>query len=179
MKKLLCFTLTAVLAATLAAPALADTDVTQDSDKKEAETTVQFQIKPAYTVTIPATVALAKQTNADTKAVTYEKDFGITAKDVRLNEGESLRISLISDYELTSGTTKLAYTVVAEQGTANEKQVTSRNNECALFGTNTAEQKATLHFAAENPTYAGDYSDTVTFTLTVVDAPQTENGGNA
>ena len=71
MKKLLCFTLSAVLAAALAVPAFADTsvpptsapdtNVNQDSPEQKAATTVQFKIDPAYTVTIPGTVELTKK----------------------------------------------------------------------------------------------------------------------
>ena len=177
MKKLLCFTLSAVLAAALAVPAFADTsvpstsapqtNVTQSSTDQKAETTVQFTITPAYTVTIPGTVELTKKTDADTKKITYEKDFNITAADVRLNEGKTLRISLASDYTLESGTTKLTYTVTAKQGTAAAKAVTSENPVCADFETKTDVQTATLHFAASNPPYAGDYKDTVMFNLAV------------
>ena len=177
MKKLLCFTLSAVLAAALAVPAFADTsvpptsapqtNVTQSSTDQKAETTVQFTITPAYTVTIPGTVELTKKTDADTNKITYEKDFNITAADVRLNEGKTLRISLASDYTLESGTTKLAYTVTAKQGTAAAKAVTSEDPVCADFETKTGEQKVTLHFAASNPPYAGDYKDTVMFNLAV------------
>ena len=67
-----------MLAAALAVPAFADTsvpptqlpprpNVTQDSTDQKAETTVQFTITPAYTVTIPGTVELTKKTDADTK----------------------------------------------------------------------------------------------------------------
>ena len=76
MKKLLCFTLSAVLAAALAVPAIADTsvpptsapqtNVTQSSTDQKAETTVQFKIDPAYTVTIPGTVEL-KQKKTQTR----------------------------------------------------------------------------------------------------------------
>lgn len=177
MKKLLCFTLSAVLAAALAVPAFADTsvpptsapqtNVTQSSTDQKAETTVRFTITPAYTVTIPGTVELTKKTDADTKTITYEKDFNITAADVRLNEGKTLRISLASDYTLESGTTKLAYTVTAKQGTVAAKAVTSEDPVCADFETKTDVQTATLHFAASNPPYAGDYKDTVMFNLAV------------
>lgn len=172
MKKLLCFTLSAVLAAALAVPAFADTsvpptNVTQSSTDQKAETTVQFTITPAYTVTIPGTVELTKKTDADTNKIAYEKDFNITAADVRLNEGKTLRISLASDYTLESGTTKLAYTVTAKQGTAVAKAVTSEDPVCADFETKTDVQTATLHFAASNPPYAGDYKDTVMFNLAV------------
>ena len=76
MKKLLCFTLSAVLAAALAVPVFADTsvpptsapqtNVTQSSTDQKAETTVQFKIDPAYTVTIPGTVEL-KQKKTQTR----------------------------------------------------------------------------------------------------------------
>ena len=177
MKKLLCFTLSAVLAAALAVPAFADTsvpptsapqtNVTQDSTDQKAETTVQFTITPAYTVTIPGTVELTKKTDAETNKITYEEDFNITAADVRLNEGKTLRISLVSNYKLASGATTLAYTVTAKQGTADAKPVDSKDPVCADFETKTGEQKVTLHFAANNPPYAGDYSDTVMFNLAV------------
>lgn len=177
MKKLLCFTLSAVLAAALAVPAFADTsvpptgapstNVTQSSPDQKAETTVQFTITPAYTVTIPGTVELTKKTDAETNKITYEEDFNITAADVRLNEGKTLRISLVSNYKLASGATTLAYTVTAKQGTADAKPVDSKDPVCADFETKTGEQKVTLHFAANNPPYAGDYSDTVMFNLAV------------
>ena len=148
-------------------PVPPQTNVTQDSTDQKAETTVQFTITPAYTVTIPGTVELTKKTDADTKKITYEEDFDITAADVRLNEGKTLRISLVSDYKLESGATKLAYTVTAKQGTAAAKPVNSEAPVCADFETKTGEQTVTLHFAADNPPYAGDYSDTVMFNLAV------------
>lgn len=70
MKKLLCFTLSAVLAAALAVPAFADTSVPRpvppdqchpEQHRSKAETTVQFKIDPAYTVTIPGTVELKQK----------------------------------------------------------------------------------------------------------------------
>ncbi|WP_370848796.1 hypothetical protein [Gemmiger formicilis] len=106
------------------------TNVTQSSTDQKAETTVQFKIDPAYTVTIPGTVELKQKTDADTKKITYEKDFNITAADVRLNEGKTLRISLASDYKLASGATTLDYTVTAKQGTADAKAVNSKDR-CA------------------------------------------------
>ena len=50
---------------------------------------------------------------------------------------------------------------------ADAKAVTSKDPVCADFETKTGEQKVTLHFAANNPPYAGDYSDTVMFNLAV------------
>lgn len=187
MKKLLCLTLTAVLAAALAAPAFADANVkqdstvNQDSTDKTASTTVQFKIDPTYTVTIPAEVKLEKKTDSK-GTITYEKDLTVTASNVRLNEKKELKVSLTSDYKLSVNsaalTYELPYTVKATTNPNTSKDVTTTDTEVATFGTSTADQTVTLHFAADNPKYAGDYSDTVTFTLAVVDAAQNTNGGN-
>ena len=184
MKKLLCLTLTAVLAAALAAPAFAEdaapADKTLDSGHLSDTTKVEFSVQPTYTVTIPDKVTLDK--NDSNGTITYEKDLTVTANNVRLNEKKELKVSLLSNYELSVDSTvltyKLPYTVTANKGTTIEKSVKDGSNECARFVTKTGDQSVTLHFAANNPTYAGDYSDTVTFTLAVVDATQTVTGGN-
>ena len=182
MKKLLCFTLTAVLAAALAAPAFADDTKTLDGSKSSDTTEVKFSVQPTYTVTIPETVQLEKATAQD-GTVTYEKDLTLTASNVRLNEKKELNVSLQSDYKLSVNSTALTYTLpytVTAKTTSPDtnKAVTAEDPQVATFGTNTADQTVTLHFAANNPIYAGDYSDTVTFTLAVADAAQNTNGGN-
>lgn len=186
MKKLLCFTLTALLAAALAAPAFADdtaaTNKTLDSNKLSDTTKVEFSVQPTYTVTIPATVELGKVTAQD-GTVTYEKDLTLTASNVRLNENEKLKVSLQSDYNLSVNSTvltyQLPYTVTAKTTNPDtSKDVTAADPQVATFVTNPDDQTVTLHFAAENPKFAGDYTDTVTFTLKVEGAAQTGNGGN-
>lgn len=111
-------------------------------------------------MTIPATVELAK--DADTGS--YKQDAVIKAENVRLKEGEVIQVALASDFTLTAGTTDLPYTVTV--GDAAAALVTG--DTVATFATSAGEQTSTLHFAAENPTYAGDYADTVTFTISVV-----------
>ena len=182
MKKLLCFTLTALLAAALAVPAFADDTKTLNGSKLSDTTEVKFSVQPTYIVTIPATVELGKETAQD-GTVTYEKDLTLTAGNVRLNENEKLKVSLQSDYNLSVNSTvltyQLPYTVTAKTTNPDtNKAVTAEDPQVATFVTNTADQTVTLHFAAANPIYAGDYSDTVTFTLKVEGAAQTGNGGN-
>lgn len=182
MKKLLCFTLTALLAAALAVPAFADDTKTLNGSKLSDTTEVKFSVQPTYTVTIPATVELGKVTAQD-GTVTYEKDLTLTAGNVRLNENEKLKVSLTSDYKLSVNsaalTYELPYTVKATTTNPNtSKDVTTTDTEVATFGTNTTDQTVTLHFAAQNPTYAGDYKDTVTFNLAMVDTTKNANGGN-
>ena len=168
MKKLLTIMLALVMVLSLSVTALA-ADITQDSDPKTGTTNVTFNVDPTYTVTIPATVELEKKTAAD-ETVTYEKDLTVSAENVRLLEGKQIQVTLTSDFTLTNDTqnggaaTNLSYTVTV--GDSATPIVT--DGVVATFGTSTTEQTSVLHFAAANPTYAGDYSDTVTFTIAVV-----------
>lgn len=170
MKKLLTIMLALVMVLSLSVTALA-ADITQDSDPKTGNTTVTFNVDPTYTVTIPATVELEKKTAAD-ETVTYEKDLTVSAENVRLLEGKQIQVTLTSDFTLTNDTqnggaaTNLSYTVTV--GDSATPIVT--DGVVATFGTSTTEQTSVLHFAAANPTYAGDYSDTVTFTISVVNS---------
>lgn len=162
MKKLLTILLALVMVLSLSVTAFA-ADINQDSDPKAGNTTVTFNVDPTYTVTIPATVTLAK----DEESGSYKQDATITATDVRLKEGETIKVTIASDFTLTAGTTDWPYTV--KVGTSDTAIATDAI--VATFTTNPAEQTSVLHFAAENPTYAGNYSDTVTFTIAVVTQP--------
>lgn len=174
MKKLVTGILTLALCMTTALPAFAadtiiDQDVTLPTDGK---TTVSFHVDPTYTITIPATVTL-EQTTAPDGTVTYESTETISADaGLRLEESGYIQVSLTAcDYTLTAGDYtdyELPYTVKV-----GSTEITSDNNKVAAFTTenNSAIQTSTLSFAAENPTYAGEYSDTVTFTVAVAWIP--------
>lgn len=161
MKKLLAIALTLVMVLSLSVTAFA-ADITQDSNPKTADTNVTFNVDPTYTVTIPATVTLAKAADGS-----YKQDAGITAADVRLLEGQTITVTLASDFKLTTGaagaTYELPYTVKVGDATT----AIATGDTVATFTTDTNSQSSTLHFAAANPTYAGEYSDTVTFTIAV------------
>lgn len=172
MKKLLTVVLTLAMMLSLSVTAFAaDTVVGPDGsgnpDPATGNTAVSFEVAPTYTVTIPATVELVK-TGTDT--ITYEKAMDITAAaGVRLLEGQSIQVTLASDFTLkteASATYQLPYTVKVGTSTT----AINTGDVVATFGTSREAQTSTLHFAANNPTYAGDYSDTVTFTISVVTA---------
>lgn len=173
MKKLLSLVLALALALSLSVTAFAAEDTkiepgtNGDPNPSTATTSVEFGVAPTYTITIPGTVELDKKT--DNGTVTYEKDEIITASaGVRLLNGQSIQVKLSAGdgedkFVLTSGeSATLDYTV-----TVNNTEI-ENNGVVATFGTNATQQTSTLHFAANDPTYAGQYSDTVTFTIAIV-----------
>ena len=154
MKKLFALILTVCLLASLSVTAFA-------ANTTGGSTEVSFNVDPTYTVTIPATVELERQ--EDNGTVTYENDYTLTAQaGVRLKKGEYIEVTVVSDFEMTTteGAT-LAYTITAEDAAV------ANNGVVATFGTDKNAQSTTIHIAANDPDYAGEYKDTVTFTVAV------------
>lgn len=180
MKKLLSLVLVLALALSLSVTAFAaDTTIEPDTNGEPnpstADTSVEFNVASTYTITIPAKVELEKKTDTGTGAVTYEQDEIITASaGVRLLNGQSIQVTLSAGtdgFVLTSGeSATLDYTV-----TVNSTKI-ENNGVIATFETSQTAQTSTLHFAADDPTYAGQYSDTVTFTIAIVTPASTGNG---
>ena len=154
MKKLFALILAVVMIATMSVTAFA-------ANTTGGSTEVSFNVDPTYTVTIPATVELQKV--EDNGTVTYENDYTLTAQaGVRLKKGEYIEVTVASDFEMTTteGAT-LDYTITAENAAV------ANNGVVATFGTDKNAQSTTIHIAANDPDYAGEYKDTVTFTLEV------------
>lgn len=157
MKKLLALILAITLMATMSVTAFA-TDVTTDGGT--GSTDVYFGVDPSYTVTIPAKVELQKIDTDGT--ITYENDYTITAEaGVRLLKNQHIEVTIASNYvmETPQGAT-LAYTITKDAAALVDSIV-------AEFDTDKAAQTSVIHIAANDPDFAGNYSDTVTFTLTV------------
>ena len=153
MKKITIALLLVAMLATLAVPVFAENTTGGSAE-------IGFAVDPTYIVTIPATVTLEKKEAEG--VVTYENDYTLTADaGLRLKKGEYIEITVDTDNEMTTaeGAT-LAYTVT-KNGAALE------NNVVATFTTDKASQSSTIHISAGDPDFAGDYKDTVTFTLTV------------
>ena len=154
MKKLFAVILAVVMIATMSVTAFA-------ANTTGGSTEVSFNVDPTYTITIPATVELQKVENNGT--VTYENDYTIGANaGVRLKKNEYIEVTVASDFEMTTteGAT-LAYTITAEDAAV------ANNGVVATFGTDKNAQSTTIHIAANDPDYAGEYKDTVTFTVAV------------
>ena len=167
MKKLLSMPLALTLVLTASTSVFA-ADINQNSSSQKADTAVTFKVDPAYTVTIPTDVTLDQKTGTD-GTITYEKDLTVSASNVRLLEGKKVQVTLDSSFKLTTGEQgakyELPYTVkVGTSGSA----ITSGDVVADFTTLDSDKWSSTLHFAAENPTYAGDYKDTVTFNIAVV-----------
>ena len=154
MKKLFAVILAVALMASMSVTAFA-------ANTTGGSTEVSFNVDPTYTVTIPATVELNK---VDTEGVvTYENDYTIEAvAGVRLKKNEYIEVTVASDFEMTTeqGAT-LDYTITKDGNAV------ANNGVVAEFETNKSAQSTTIHIAANDPDYAGEYKDTVTFTVAV------------
>ena len=154
MKKLFALILTVCLLATMSVTAFA-------ANTTGGSTEVSFNVDPTYTVAIPATVELQK---VDTDGViTYKNDYTLTAEaGVRLKKNEYIEVTVASDFKMTTaeGAT-LDYTITASGNAVINDGVV------AEFDTDKNTQSTTIHIAAADPDYAGEYKDTVTFTVAV------------
>ena len=160
MKKLFALILPVFLLATMSVTVFA-AEIGPRANASQGSTEVSFKVDPTYIVTIPATVTLNKV--EDNGTVTYENDYTLTAQaGVRLKKGEYIEVTVASDFEMTTteGAT-LAYTITAEDAAV------ANNGVVATFGTDKNAQSTTIHIAANDPDYAGEYKDTVTFTVAV------------
>lgn len=177
MKKLLTGALALAICGAMAVPAFAaDTVIKPDEDGNptpdKGTTDVSFTVAPTYSITIPDKVELARTTSTD-GTVVYENTGKIEAENVRLNAGDTIQVKLESDFTLSAGNASLPYTVTvgdSAEAVANEAVV-------AEFTTQTSDQERILHFKANDPEYAGRYTDTVTFTIRVTTVTTTPDEG--
>ena len=150
MKKLFALILTVCLLATMSVTAFA-------ANTTGGSTTITIDIAPTYTVTIPADVNV--QFNAT------ETAFGaieVTASQIHPNK--CIKVELTSDGKLENSidaTKVIPYSIKDSQGAA----FTS-----ATYLTEGDKTELSIHITADdwNAAYAGEYSDTVTFTVSYV-----------
>ena len=115
--------------------------------------TVEYNVDPTYTVTIPATVALGETAT-------------IKAENVVVAKGKQVEVTLTNANDFTVTTPQgasLTYTVKNDETTVNEGDtVLAVNPDGGKMG------ETTLKFVApETVKFAGDYTGTVTFTIAV------------
>ena len=151
MKKVFALILTVCLLATMSVIAFADNTTGGDAD-------ITTSIAPTYTVTIPANTTVAFNAT--------ETDFGaieVTASQIHPNK--CIKVELTSDGKLENSidaTKVIPYAIKDSEGAA----FTS-----ATYLTEGDKTELSIHITADdwNAAYAGEYSDTVTFTITYED----------
>ena len=151
MKKLFAVILTVALLMSLSVTAFAANTTGGDAD-------ITTRINPTYTVTIPANTTVAFNAT--------ETDFGaieVTASQIHPNK--CIKVALVSDGKLENSidaTKVIPYAIKDSTGAA----FTS-----ATYLTEGDKTELSIHITANdwNAAYAGDYSDTVTFTISYED----------
>ena len=149
MKKLFALILTVAMLATMSVTAFAANTTGGEAD-------ITTSIAPTYTVTIPADVNV--QFNAT------ETAFGaIEVEASQIHPNKCIKVALATDNELNNAidnTKVIPYAIKDSEGA----EFTS-----ATYLTEGDKTELSIHITADdwNAAYAGDYSDTVTFTLTV------------
>ena len=147
MKKLFALILTVAMLATMSVTAFAANSTGGDAD-------ITTSIEPTYTVTIPA------NTNVNFNAT--ETAFGtIEVTASQIHPDMQIRVTLTTDGELNNAidaTKVIPYVIKDAEGNA----FTS-----ATYLTEGDKTELSIHITADdwNAAYAGDYSDTVTFTV--------------
>ena len=151
MKKVLTFALAVMLVMSLSVTAFAANTTGGDAD-------ITTSIAPTYTVTIPADVNV--QFNAT------ETSFGaIEVEAAQLHPDKCIKVELTSDGKLENSidaTKVIPYAIKDSEGAA----FTS-----ATYLTEGDKTELSIHITADdwNAAYAGEYSDTVTFTVSYED----------
>ena len=165
MKKALTLALVAaLLTATGITAFAADTEVNQDTTPPTGATTVNYQVDPAYTVVIPESVTL---TDADVTAII--KIYGATENyNVVIGKGQKVNVALTAsannfNVANTDGDT-VAYTV-------NDKNAVDDLTTVAECTAAEGKKNTDITFAKTGTAaYAGTYTDTLTFTVSLADA---------
>ena len=151
MKKIFALILTVVTLATMSVTAFAANTTGGEAD-------ITTSIEPTYTVTIPA------NTNVNFNAT--ETAFGaIEVEAAQIHPDKCIKVALASDGKLENSidaTKVIPYAIKDSTGAA----FTS-----ATYLTEGDKTELSIHITADdwNAAYAGDYSDTVTFTVSYVD----------
>ena len=156
----------AMVSAVAPMSAIADTTITPDPDNmpnptpSSANTEVEFSVEPTYTVTIPAKVELA-----DNGSGIYANSGILTAEDVFLEPNQAIAVTISGDFELENeidSGIKVGYQAEGPNGIVGNGDIVT------TFETSDEPQSVNVEFStSEEPQYAGDYSDTVTFGIAV------------
>lgn len=163
MKKLSVVILTAVLL--LAGPSLrlasAGDIITQDSGEKSGNITVGYDAGVAYTVTIPASVTF---TDSEKRI-----ERPLQVNDIVLNEGSTLSVNIASanHFKMTHGEGYIEYSLLVNSNAVPKENSFNVLKVAAGDKSGWAILEFVTDLNTEYATYAGSYTDTLTFTVTI------------
>ena len=136
--------------------------ITQDSPEKSGNTNVDYNLEETYTVTFPASV-----TFTDTEK---SIDRGLQVSDVVLQEGHSINVNVASlnDFHMKNKEGSIAYQLIINN---NDDKPVENNSTILTVDAGKKAGVAILTFITEldksKAPFAGRYSDTLTFTVSV------------
>lgn len=170
MKKFVTLLLTAALAITAAATTAfaADTQITPAPNSSPNPSSglmnVNYTVRPSYLVTIPAEVKLSS-----TKNGTVEGKATVTAENVTVPYGESVKVTLSSDFTVnTTEGAALSYEVWKPDNSTTGTLVDNTNNTVLEVASGSGSTELTFALAPNSAiTYSGTYTGTVTFEVSV------------
>lgn len=136
--------------------------ITQDSPEKSGNTNVDYNLEETYTVIFPASV-----TFTDTEK---SIDRGLQVSDVVLQEGHSINVNVASlnDFHMKNKEGSIAYQLIVNN---NDDKPVEHNSTILTVDAGEKAGVAILTFITEldksKAPFAGRYSDTLTFTVSV------------
>lgn len=155
MKKLTALVLTLALTLSLSVTAFA-AEINQDSDQKSTDVTVTTSIDPTYTVTIPANTTVAFNATSTS--------FGSIKLDAaQIDPDHVVKVELSASGTLKNQADEnktIAYTIKDGAEAFTSAEYLTAGDSTALT--------IDITQAAWDAAYAGQYSDTVTFTVSYV-----------
>lgn len=164
MKKILSIIM--VITMTLGVPIYSlageETAAPQDLQEQSGNTNVDYNLEETYTVTFPASVTF---TDTETSI-----DRGLLVSDVVLREGRSLNVYVTSlnDFHMKNGEGFISYRLIVNNNF--DKPVEHNSNVLTVVAgekTGLATLTFTTNLDKSDAPYAGRYSDTLTFTVSI------------
>ncbi len=164
MKKLLSVIISAtmILMISITSFAAENSIITQDNAEKTGRITVDYDMEESYTVTIPASISFT-----DTER-TAERPLEVD--NIAIKEGSSLKVNIssLNNFKMKNGEAEIEYTLRVNT------HIVSNDNYQDILVVKSGEKSAwaILHFQTEllkdKAFYTGNYSDTLTFTVSVI-----------